>query len=142
MSGGVKFLPMRSYAMSRLPSGPHDRVEIVIVRTAPTEIAGECVARLVARRLRIALEQRHGRHDLARRAEAALRRELVDEGLLHFVQLAVRTLEPFDGHDLAATQRVGQRRAGVMWNVVKQHGAGAAFTAVATELGAGEAELV
>src|SRR5215510_16350845 len=108
MSGGMKFLPMRSYAMSRLPSGPHDRIEIVIVGTAPTEIAGECVARLVARRLRIGLEQGHGRHDLARRAEAALRSKLVDERLLHLVQLAIRTLEPFDGHDLATTQRVRQ----------------------------------
>src|SRR5215467_244390 len=111
MSGGVKFLPMRSYAMSRLPSGPHDRIEIVIVGTAPTEIAGECVARLVARRLRIGLEQRHRRHDLARRAEAALRSKLVNVRLLHLVQLTVRTLEPLDGGDLAATQRMGQRRA-------------------------------
>src|SRR5262245_31862952 len=109
MSGGMKFLPMRSYAMSRLPSGPHDRVEIVVVGTAPTEIAGERVARLIARRLWIALEQRHRRHDLARRAEAALRRQLVNERLLHLVQLAVRTLEPFDGHDLAATQCMRER---------------------------------
>src|SRR5437016_9774819 len=134
MSGGVKFLPMRSYAMSRLPSGPHDRVEIVVVGTAPAEITGERVARLVAGRLRIGLEQRHARHDLARRAEAALRSKLIDEGLLHLVQLAVRTLEPFDGGDLAATQRMRQRRAGMMRHVVDQHGAGAAFTAVAAEL--------
>src|SRR5712691_5087243 len=105
---------MSSYAMSRLPSGPHDRVEIVVVGAAAAEIAGERVARLVAGRLRIGLEQRHARHDLAGRAEAALRSKLVDERLLHLVQLAVRTLEPFDGHDLAATQRMGQRRAGMM----------------------------
>src|SRR5215510_9510851 len=123
---------------SRLPSGPHDRVEIVVVSTAPTEIAGERVARLVTGRFRIGLEQRHRRHDLSRGAEAALRSKLVDEGLLHLVQLAIRTLEPFDGGDLAATQRVRQRRAGMMRRVVYQHRAGAAFTAVTTQLGAGE----
>src|SRR5215813_9200141 len=99
---------------SRLPSGPHDRVEIVIVGTTPAEIAGESVTCLVTGRLWIGLEQRHRRHDLARRAEAALRSKLVNEGLLHLVQLAVRTLEPFDGGNLTATQRVGQRRAGMM----------------------------
>src|SRR5215831_6869599 len=114
MSGGVKFLPMRSYAMSRLPGGPHDRIEIVIVGAAAAEIARERVARLVAGRLRIGLEQCHRRHDLTRRAEAALRRKLVDEGLLHLVQLTVRAFEPFDGRDLAPTQRMRERRAGMM----------------------------
>src|ERR1700757_2931626 len=105
MSGGVKFLPMRSYSMSRLPGGPHDRIEIVIIGAAAAEIAGERVTRFVASGLRIGLEQRHRRHDLPRRAEAALRRKLVDEGLLPLVQLAVRPLEPFDGRHLAPAQR-------------------------------------
>src|SRR6516164_5439990 len=142
MSGGVKFLPIKSYAMSRLPGGAHHRVEIMVIGAAAAEIARHRVARLLARGLWIGLQQAYRRHDLPRRAEAALRSEFVDESLLHRMQLAIRAFEPFDGGDLAPAQRVGQRRAGMMRNVVDEHCAGAAFAAVAAELRAGEAKLV
>src|SRR5215468_9630542 len=142
MSGGVKFLPIRSYAMLRLPGGAHHRIGIMVIGTAAAEIAGHRQADLIARRFGVYLEERDGRHDLAGRAEAALGRELLNERLLHRVQFAIGAFQPLDGRDLAATQRMGQRRAGVVRDVVDQHRAGAAFTAIAAELGAGEAELV
>ena len=44
--------------------------------------------------------------------------------------------------DLLAAHGVREHRAGVVRHIVDQHGAGAAFGAVAAELGAGEAQLV
>src|SRR6266849_9547949 len=104
MSGGVKFLPIRSYAMLRLPGGAHHRIEIMIVGAAAAEIAGERKASLVARRFGVHLEERDRRHDLAGRAETTLRREFLDKGLLHRVQFAIAAFQPLDGRNLAATQ--------------------------------------
>src|SRR3569832_1719643 len=42
------------------------------------------------------------RQDLSRRAIAALERIMVDEGLLHRMQLAVAGGEPLDGSDILA----------------------------------------
>src|SRR5215471_2191608 len=81
--------------------GGHHRVQVIVVRAAAAQVARQRVPRLVARRLRVRLEQRDRRHDLARGAEAALRAELVDHRLLHRMQLAVRPLEAFDRHDRA-----------------------------------------
>src|SRR5580693_8451194 len=111
MSGGVKFLPIRSYAISRLPGCAHDRVEIMVVGAASAEVAGQRVTHLVAGRFRIDLEKGNRRHDLAGSTEAALRRQLLDECFLHRMQLAVRAFEALDGGDLAAAQRVSERRA-------------------------------
>src|SRR5437879_268526 len=105
MSGGVKFFPIRSYAMSRLPRRAHYGIEIVVIGTAAAEIAGQRMTGFVPRRLRIDLEQGYGRHNLAGRAKAALGRELLDKGPLHFVQLPIGAFEPFDGGDFAPTER-------------------------------------
>src|SRR6185295_19274659 len=92
-------------------SRAHHRVQIVVVGSATTEIARQRVPHLVARRRRILVEQRDGRHDLTRRAETALRAELVDHRLLNLVQLAVRALEAFDREHCTTAHRVRQRRA-------------------------------
>ena len=52
-----------------------------------------------------------GRHDLARRAIAALEGVVVDEGLLHGMQRSVGARQPFDGGDLMALRRHRQRQA-------------------------------
>src|SRR5579872_508657 len=51
-------------------------------------------------RLRVLLEQRRGRHDLARLAVAALRHVVREPRLLHRMALAVAR-QALDGHDLA-----------------------------------------
>src|SRR5712691_7779340 len=95
ISAGVKFLPMRLYAISSLPGCAHDGFEVMVVGPAPAEIAGHREARFVHGRLGVVLQQRNRRYDLAGGTEAALRREFVDHGLLHLVQLAVRSLYAF-----------------------------------------------
>src|SRR6516165_7167693 len=140
-STGTKSLPMRLYAISSLPGCAHDGSEIVVVGTASAEIAGHGEPRLVDRRLGVELQKGHGRDDLAGRTEAALRSELLDHGLLHLVQFAVRSFDAFDGGDLAPAHRVGEGRARIGRDVIEHDGAVAAFGMIAAELGAGEAEL-
>src|SRR6266849_11133020 len=82
-STGTKFLPMRLYAISSLPGCAHDGFEIVIVGTAPAQIAGHREPCLIDRRFRVVLQQCDRRYDLSGRTEAALRSEFRDHGLLH-----------------------------------------------------------
>src|SRR6516164_3561938 len=113
MSAGVKFLPMSLYAISGLPGRAHDGFQVMVVGPATAEVAGHGEARFIHGRLGVVLQQRNRRHDLAGGTEAALRTELLDHGLLHLVQLAVRALDAFDGRDLAPAYAVGERRAGI-----------------------------
>ena len=76
-------------------------------------------------------------------AERALEALLVDHGLLHRMQLAVRRLEALRSlTTLLVAHRVREDRARVVRHIVDQHRAGAALGAIAAKLGAGEAELV
>ena len=76
-------------------------------------------------------------HDLTRRAIAALKAVMVDEGRLHRVQ-RVAGGEALDGGDFGAVEGDGEGQAGVDPPVVDQHRAGAALAAVAAFLGAGQ----
>src|SRR5579862_7594774 len=58
------------------------------------------------------------------------------------MQFPVGGGEAFDGDDLPVSHGVREDRAGVERNVVDEDGTGAAFGAVASELRAGEPELV
>jgi len=91
--------------------------------------------------MRVLAQQRFGRHQHAGRAEAALGAELLVEGALQARDVALGG-EAFDRLDAAPGDAVRQRAAGQSGLVVDQHGAGAAFAAVATLLGAGEAQAV
>jgi len=76
-------------------------------------------------------------------AERALESLLVDDPLLHRVQLARRRVgQPFDRHDLLAAHGVREHRARVARHVVDQYRAGAALRAIAAKLGAGQPQLV
>src|SRR2546426_6164375 len=85
-------------------------------------------------------EQRCGGHDLAGLAVAALRHVLGDPGPLHPVAAAGR--QPLDrGHALPGDRRDGHH-AGSHGRAVEMHGAGAALGDAASELRAGETEVV
>src|SRR5215471_16521845 len=141
-STGTKSLPMRLYAMSSLPGCAHDGSQVVVVGSAPADVAGHGAPRLLDRRFGVGLQQGHGRDDLAGRTEAALRPEFLDHGLLHLVQFAIRALDAFDGRDLAPAHRVSERRARIGRDIVEHNGAVAAFRMIAAEFGTGEPELV
>src|SRR6476619_3698920 len=94
------------------------------------------MAYLVARRLGDRLDERGGRDDLPRCAEAALERVGADERL-HEGMVA----QPFDGRHLALADGVDQRDARERGRAVEQHGAGAAVSLAARDLRPRQAEL-
>src|SRR5207248_3003630 len=81
------------------------------------------------------------RHDLARRAVAALEGIMLDKGLLHRVKVAVVIGEPFDRGYRAILHARRERQAGQHAPPIKQYGAGAALTVVATLLRASKTKM-
>src|ERR1700694_3990378 len=91
-------------------------------------------------RIRIAVEQRLGRHHHAVAAIAALAGLLLDERTLQRVQLVERA-EAFDGSEPPRDRRHrGYARAYAL--AADQHGAGAALRKPATEFGPIEPDVV
>jgi hypothetical protein len=79
--------------------------------------------------------------DEARRAEAALQRVVLAEGLLQRREIIV-VGQSLDGDDLAAFGLDREDQAGAYRLAVHQHGAGAADAVLAANVSAGEAKLV
>ena len=121
--------------------GEH-RLDDLAVAGAAAEHAGERVAHLGLARLRVRAQQRLGAHQHARRADAALRRAVGDEGALQRRQRAVGAGEALDRRHRAAVALADGDDARADLLAVEQHGAGAAVAGVAADLGAGQAELV
>src|SRR5712672_1934786 len=82
-------------------SGVEHRADDLVITGTPAEVAGEPIARLFLGRVQVLVEQRLGRDDKSRRAEAALQRRMLEEFLLHRVQL-VALGDALDGRDLVA----------------------------------------
>jgi hypothetical protein len=80
----------------------------------------------------------HGGEDLAWRAVSALKRIMIDEGLLHRMQCAVGLGEALDGRDIFALHAGSQGEARQNAASVDQHSASAALTVIATLLAAGK----
>ena len=82
-------------------------------------------------------DARQRRHDLSRRAVPALKGVVVDERLLHGVQL-LRRADALDGGDFAAFQREGQRQTRQLRFAVHMDGTRAALPVVAALLRAAQ----
>ena len=113
-------------------------VENLLIAGAAADDAGEGLANLLARGLRIALEQGRGREQHPRRAVAALGRAAVGERRLQWMKpRAVR--HPFDRLDVDvpshASPSIRQER---MRLAVQEDGAGAALAELAAMFGAGQ----
>ena len=112
-----------------------DRVDDLVVTGAAADVAGDRFLDILGRRFSGAVEQYFDRHDVARRAVAALYRAGVDKGLLNRMQLiAVR--KPLDGRDLGAVGVGGHGHARVDRLAIVNDRAGAALAGVAAELAA------
>ena len=86
-------------------------------------------------------EQGDRRHDLPRRAVAALESVVPDERQLQRMRRTAGR-ETLDGGHLAAFARCGERQAGQHPLAVRQHRARATGSLVTALLGAGEADMV
>ena len=82
--GGLQWQrkPVASSLASQLGGGVEDGTDDLIVAGAPAEVAGQPIAGLYLRRIRITIQQRFGGDQQARRAEAALQRCMFQELLL------------------------------------------------------------
>src|SRR5262249_52469404 len=117
------------------------RFDVVVVTGAAAEISCHAGAYLVRARLRIARQESFGAHELARRAEAALRSIMIDKGLLQRIEAPVlrKTLHCLDR---PAIRPHGKVTARVDRLAVEQYRAGSTFAAVAADLGPGQAEVI
>src|SRR5215469_14220467 len=130
-----------SHGLSSLLRGSRDGGAYSPVGAAAANVAAQSVQQIFCAGIGILVEYRFAGHHKPRGAEAALRRIVVDEGLLNRVQLAFLR-QRFNREDLAALGLNRQHRAGIHWAVVEHHRAGAAFALVADPLRAGQIESV
>src|SRR5687767_13890353 len=117
-------------------------VENLVVISAAAQIARDAMRELLTRGIRVGLEIADGGHHKARHAEGALEALALDDGLLHRVECAIGLGKAFYAHDLLASHAMREHRARIVRHIVYKHGARAAFGAIASELGAGEPQLV
>ena len=125
------------------PAARHrtDRLDDLLIAGAAAEHAAQGI---LDRRLvgpGIALQQVRRRHQHARRADAALGRAMIEEGLLQG-RHAGQIREPFDRGDRLAGELSAGHQTGAELFAVHQHGAGTAVAGIAAHLGAGEAQAV
>src|SRR5205807_8468430 len=111
------------------------------VGTAWAEVTRDGTVHVILGRRSVLPEKSDDRHDLARRAEAALEGVRVDESALHRVQLAILR-DPFDGLNSLPLARDGERHARVDGSAVHENGAGATRSLIADLLRSGEREYL
>jgi hypothetical protein len=116
------------------------RLKNLQVAGAAAKIAGERFADLVARGVRICIEQSFGGNENRGSAVAALRRAKVSEGFLQRVQRAIRA-EAFNGDYFSSVALDSQEQAGEDRFAVEEDSAGAAFAQFAAMLRAGVVEI-
>lgn len=82
-----------------------------------------------------------GRDDLPRRAIAALKGVLIDEGLLHRMKRAARFAEPLDGRDRAAN-RDSEGQAAEDPCAVDEHRAGSTLAVITALFRTGQSKML
>src|SRR5213596_1800061 len=99
----------------------------VLVTGAAAQIPGQRLADLALVRIGMLAQERHERHEDARRAEAALQPvSLAERGLKRMQRVARAVSKALHGLDLVAVRLDGEHEAGADRLAVQQHGAGAA----------------
>src|SRR5262245_61752254 len=126
---------------SQLGGGIEDGTDDFVVAGAPAEVAGEPVARLGLRRARIAVQQRLGSDQQARRAEAALQRRMFQEFSLQRMQI-VPARHALDRLDPVAFGLDRKHQARADQAAVDRHAARAAVARAAALLAASQIKLV
>src|SRR5262249_29710740 len=132
----------RMYSNARITArGLSDGGDDVRIGTAAADVATHDLADLLVGARPSLRQQRDRRHDLARRAEAALKPIVANERFLHGVQAAV-TRQTLDRRHLAAVALRRPRQARQHALAVGQDRAGPAPPLVAPLLGAGQLEPI
>src|SRR5206468_2996173 len=95
----------------------------------------------VGRGRRIFVQERLGRHDLARRTDSALEAAVLDEGLLDGME-CLALCQALDGRDLSPVVLNGQREAGAEHLSIDDDRASAAYADAAALFSTGQAEVI
>ncbi len=119
-----------------------DGVDDVDVAGAPAQVAADRLARLLAGRGGVVAQVGGDGGDEARRAEAALQRMALVEGLLHRPHAAVGRPAALDGRDGCAVEGDREHQAGPHRVAVDEDRAGAADAVLAADVRAGEPQVV
>lgn len=122
-------------------AGLLDSRDDVGICRAPAKIAAHIFPDLIGIGGVAFLHTGHGGHDLPWSAIAALEAVIVDEGLLHRVQLSVRG-QTFDRGDLLTLDGGGKGQAGQNPLAVHVNGASAALALIATLFAAGKRQML
>src|SRR5205814_713953 len=121
--------------------GDLDGGEDARIGAAPADVALHGPADLGFAGVWLVAQERHGGHDHAGRAVAALESVRVEEGLLHGMEVST-ALQAFDGGDLLAGGDLDRRDARAHRLPVEQHGARAALRFPAAVFRPGEIQIV
>src|SRR5438552_7779992 len=125
----------------RLARGP-DRVDDVLVASAPAEIALEPGADAFLGRLRLAPKHLQRAHDHARGAETALQGVMLAKRGLQRMLGTTRLAQALDRVDRCSVRLNGQDRARLHGAAVEVHRARAALGRVATDMRTRDAEVI
>src|SRR5216684_178608 len=134
-------LDLHRLALPHLAGRHADRFENVLVTGATASISRDSFANLLVRRLGVLVQQVNGREKKARRAEAALQPVAFREGLLHWMQRAVRR-KALHRSDLSAVGHGGEERTRLDRAAVQKHCAGSAIGGIAANVRAGQVQVV
>src|SRR5215813_12323795 len=133
--------PRTSPWPGRLARGP-DRVDDVLIASAPAEVALEPGADTFLRRPRFTPEQFQRAHDHSRGAEPALQGVMLAEGGLQRMLGITRLAQALDRVDRRSVRLNGQDRARLHGAAVEVHSARAALGRVATDMRTSDAEVI
>src|SRR5215469_7989470 len=123
-------------------AGSPDRVDDVLIASAPAEIALEPGTDAFLRRPRLAPEQFQRAHDHSRCAEPALQGVILAKRGLHRMLGITWLAQALDRIDRRSVRLNGQDRARLHSGAVEVHSARAALGRVATDMRTGDAEVI
>jgi hypothetical protein len=139
------FSPRLPVPPSPRPSVPFsrsfDRLKYLEITGAAAEIAGELFFDLIARRLRIAIEELFRREKKSRCAVSALRRAQIGECFLQGMKPSALS-QSLNRGNLAPFQIETEREAGKDRSPIDKHSACAAFAELAAVFRAGQPEVL
>src|SRR5579862_534064 len=112
-----------------------------VVGSATADIPAKPAPDVFGRGVRGAVEKRFASQHKSRSAKTALRRIVLDEGLLNRMQLALLR-QRFNGHNGLSQGVNREYRAGIDQFVVQQDSTRSAFAAIANSFGASDGEVI
>ena len=137
---GPGFVGFGNCAIPEQPCGKPDRIHYFNIARAAANVAPQRAAYFVLARVALLIKQRLRRHYHARRAEAALYRARVAEGV--HIRFLFKFAQPFGGDYMLAAQPVRALHAGLHCAAVYYNGACAARALAAAVLYGGQPQFI